>query len=227
MPFLDKAVKVSFLFDLESAGAVEEIAEFGIWGPLTTVPGAGAPTDTVLQDLAHTMHDSFVANFDKGLFNAITTLRTVSATMYNGLGKTVAQGVFVGPSWAGEGVGCLPWQDALCVGLYSYTPGSFIANAKSRRGRIYLPPLAAEHLSPANTGLIKQAVVDRALASVHDLLTLAPTGGALEAVWTPSVYSRKEGVMWPLTDLTCDTKVDTMRSRSKNMVAVRTTVSLS
>ncbi len=206
MPQPADLVKVVTVFDLVNDDtSVAEIAEFAMWGKFATTPTGEALWNSTLQELAQLAVNKWSADIDPTHYSHGAKLWQGDATAHS-----------------------LPWSSSLVISLYTYTPGSFIAHAGRRRGRVYPPPPNVTVLETTNQGTIH---ADTALAILNDFkgwlndfqgVTLTPD----ENVWVLGVLS-KVGNQWNhVTDLAIDTKIDTQRRREKSQQATRQSVAL-
>lgn len=222
-------VKLVMVFDLVNDDtSVAEVAEFGIWGSLPVKPTTSGDWDDALAALALLAVDKWSADIDTGFYSHGGKLKQARAIRAGADGKTLNEQVAApGTPWQGSATNhSLPWANSLCVSLYTYTPGSFIAHAGRRRGRVYPPPPNVSIISATNQGTVSPT---DALTYLNDFkgwlndvsgVVLDPT----TFQWVAGVLS-VTGNMWnPLTDLAIDTKVDTQRRREKSQQAVRQSV---
>lgn len=215
----------SFEMDLDTTPT--EIAQTGVWAsPGDGFPVSSADWNTYLSDLAAAAADAWQANMAAGNFAAELKLKYAKAIHYDAAGHTANEGQHgPGTGWAGTGGAALPWQCAQVVGLYSYTPGSFIPQARRRRGRCYLPGLSTTMMASDGLGLMDstKAVANRNnfKATLHAIATAMATPGR---GFIPMVYSRMDAHLYAVTDLTTDVKVDTQRRRANRLTAPRLSV---
>ncbi len=231
MPQPADLVKVVTVFDLVNDDtSVAEIAEFAMWGKFATTPAGEALWNSTLQELAQLAVDKWSADIDPTHYSHGAKLKQVRAIAADSAGHTTFEQVATpGTAWQGDATAhSLPWSSSLVISLYTYTPGSFIAHAGRRRGRVYPPPPNVTVLETTNQGTIH---ADTALAILNDFkgwlndfqgVTLTPD----ENVWVLGVLS-KVGNQWNhVTDLAIDTKIDTQRRREKSQQATRQSVAL-
>jgi hypothetical protein len=217
------------VFDLnDDSAAPQELAEFGIWGDYATHPATGALWDASLAITAQDAVDLWSSDIDPTHYSHGAKLKQARAIRADAAGHTVNEQVAVpGTAWTGDATShSLPWGDSLVVSLYTYTPGSFIAHAGRRRGRVYPPPPNISILETTNQGTVH---ADTALAILNDFagwlhaVEDAHAGTATEH-WISGVLSTV-GDMWnPLTDLAIDTKIDSQRRREKSQTTTRQSV---
>lgn len=219
-------------FTVELGTVPTEIAQLGVWAS----PGDGFPTtsadwDTYLADLAQAAADAWSSDMPDGNFTAELLLKNAKTIHYDASGNTANEGQ-ASPSsaWAGTGGASLPWQISQVVGLYSYTPGSFIPHARQRRGRVYLPALSTGMMAAsgdtAGTGLFDQtkAVANRdgLKATLHSVASTMSTPGR---GFIPMVYSRVAAHLYAVTDVVTDVKADIQRRRADKLVMPRLSTS--
>ena len=220
-------VKTTLVFNQTASSAVQETAEMGLWW----LPGGAGLTDATwnaaLLDLAQQVNDAWQSHVPADDFGSSLAIKEVIATRYDTSLHTEFEEVYVDSTpWAGSGGSSLPWQVACVVGLYSYTPGTFILNARRRRGRVYLPAFAASMPADGARGALGGSQADSILTwfnafigqvAAHEL------AGSTEGS-TPVVLSRMDQRGWAVTDLACDTVLDTQRRRTKSMTRSRHTL---
>lgn len=230
MPQPADLVKIVTVFDLlNDDTSVAEVAEFGMWGQLAGGDLGPAEWDPWLQDLAQLAVDKWSADISPGFYSHGAKLKQCRAIRADAAGHTVNEQVATpGTPWSGDAThNSLPWASTLVVSLYTYTPGSFIAHAGRRRGRVYPPPLNVSIITSTNQGTVSSA---DALSYLNDFkgwlsdVSGAPVGSSV-TTWILGVLS-VTGDMWNhVTDLAVDTKIDTQRRREKSQPAVRQSVS--
>ncbi len=229
MPQPADLVKLVMVFDLVNDDtSVAEVAEFAMWGKFSTTPSGSALWNSNLLELAQLAVDKWSADIDPTFYSHGAKLKQARAIAADAAGHTTFEQVATpGTAWQGNAAAhSLPWANSLCVSLYTYTPGSFIAHAGRRRGRVYPPPPNVSIISATNQGTVSPT---DALTFLNDFkgwladvsgVTLTPD----ENVWVVGVLS-KVGNEWNhVTDLAIDTKIDTQRRREKSQQAVRQSV---
>lgn len=222
-------VKLVTVFDLVNDDtSVAEVAEFAIWGQFSVAPTSSAEWDTALGLLATAAERAWSADIDPTFYSHGAKLKQCRAIRADAAGHTVNEQVAGAETpWQGNAAAhSLPWANSLVISLYTYTPGSFIAHAGRRRGRVYPPPLNVSIISATNQGTVSST---DALTYLNDWKGwLAACGALLDTpvgnAWVPGVLSRV-GNMWNhVTDLAVDTKIDTQRRRERSQQAVRQSV---
>jgi hypothetical protein len=223
-------VRLVTVFDLrDDTPAPVETAEFGIVGQFTAPPTTGAAWDTALLTLAQGAADLWSTGISPAFFSHGDSLKQCRAIRMSAAGATLNEQVAAPAApWVGDATQhSLPWSSSLVVSLYTYTPGSFIAHAGRRRGRVYPPPLNISVLNTVNQGTISPANALTMLNDFHDWLFAVaglPALATLGIEWQPGVLSLAAGNFNRLTDLAIDTKIDTQRRREKTQKATRQSV---
>jgi len=217
-------VKLDMVFTLGDDAGVEDSAEFGVWGQFNFTPASSADWDTALGELAQFSADTFSSVVPTTHFSSGAGLLHARAARCDAAGHTLNEAIKTpADPWTGSGSSnSLPWAVSLVVSLYTYTPGTFIAFAGRRRGRVYLPPLNAAILTDGKSGEISITLA-QTLRDNFKTWLLGVKAHALaesEQVWTPGVLSTT-GNMWnAVTDLRVDNKLDTQRRRERQQPAV-------
>ena len=224
-PIPDNLVKITEQFSL--AGNVE-IAEFSVYGAVTAAPGSDADWRTALSHLALAAHMGWEAVTTSG-FSPALELVASKASLYGTDHKLKdEQSHAAAPGdWSPGSGNSLPWSSSVVIGLYTYTPGTFIPHSARRRGRIYLPPLSIDAVRAGESGELAtglQTTYANAIKTWLHSISSAGLGGAW-GPWVPGVLSRVTGQFNALTDIVCDDKIDTQRSRTRQEPAVKVVVS--
>lgn len=215
-------VKVTFRFDLLATGGIHEQAEPSIW---FLADDLDLPTDwdAALLGAAQKANDSWQSFFPSSLFESSVSLQSVLATQYGTDLKTAHEQVYIDSTpWQGTASsGSLPWNNSLCISLYTYTPGTFIADARSRRGRFYLPPMSVDALADKSDGNLGAGQVSAYLDAMNSVVGAIATYDlpTTTHAMTPGVLSRKNTHLYTLTDWRGDTKMDSQRRRTKKVPA--------
>jgi hypothetical protein len=212
----------------DDAGEVE-LAEFGTWQQFDS---GNSPSDwnAGLQGLAQKAYEVWVARATTSWWSGFIHLDSVKTAHFNTAGHTLEEQTYAASSlWAGTASGAsLPWQVSLCVSLYGYQPGQFATNARSKRGRVYLPPMATALIANNANGELDSSHVSQAMALLRNMvidlggytMPTAPTGTSAAV----SVFSRKLQTTFPVTWIACDNKWDTQRRRVNRLDTVRQSV---
>lgn len=224
MAYPSQLVKVEWLFGLNNGTSDVEEAVPGVW--FEKGSALGTPDfDAFLVSLCDQAWEAWATNMPKTDWTPAVSLKTVRCAGYDAALKTTNVQIKAsgGTSWAGSSSGpCMPWQISQVVGLYTYTPGSFISQAATRRGRVYLPPPASSVLASANTGVMDDTKASAVMAAFKDCLHDTATTIAGTSLG-PGVVSRKREAFFGLTDLTTDVKLDTQRRRTHSEDVARLT----
>lgn len=201
-----------FKFELLELTSPADIAEFSLW--MAGVDGAEYG-DPQLHSAAIGACHAWQDNVNQNHFSSAVEFSTVTARNFLANGHTNHEQVFVADgSWVGNADGAsMPWETSLCVSLYTYPRGSFIPNARRRRGRFYLPPMSANQLDSTNTGFFHDSGVAPLLAEMDAFLTAAREDMVGVQVGDLVVYSRVAGESNPVTQLSLDAKFDSQRRR--------------
>lgn len=221
-------VYIALQFTYAGGAPTGELAQIGFWGSTgEEIPSGDAAWNDYLTDLAGAAAAQWGDSFDDTLFAADLRFGTVKAVHYNTDGSTANEQVAVhSPAWAGAGGNALPWTVSQVVGLYSYTPGTFIPQARRRRGRVYLPGLSIGMMASAGVGLYDVDKATTQMSSVNDYLTTLHAGTYGDSSgFVPCVFSRMASHLYPITDLTTDVKPDTQRRRLRQIDVTRLTES--
>ena len=226
-PLPANMMKIVWQFDLLISGAVSETAEFGVWW---IKDDFGTPPETLedLQAIAEAAYGSWTDNMPATWYPTSLRLTSAQASTLSTAGLTEQLAVYVPPSspWVGETSGSLPWQMSMAVGLYSYTPGTFIPNQRRRRGRVFLPPFALARIGSTPNGVMASGDVLDTVEAVRDLLAdvatfESPNSGTGQL---PCVCSREAVASYVLTDIVSDQVLDTQRRRTKSELRARQAV---
>lgn len=221
------AIHLVWTFDLAQGSEKQDIAEFGLW--FQYGPGGSAP-QTDLDFLAQNGADAWQANVSGVHYASNVSLRNVTARIFTADGKTLRLAEKA-PATAWNGTAsapALPWETSLCISLYGYNPGSFASNARQKRGRYYLPPMASEILEGGNSGFMQDALLEPILAEQNDFYGHLYAGafpGTLVVI--PVVYSRVAEDFTPVQYLVADAKIDSQRRRENRELARRAKVAIS
>lgn len=226
MPQPANLVKLTMQFDLWGAsGSPEDLAEFSVWGD--TDPAPPPSPDTWLDDLADFATSEWVTSFPKTRFSPAVHLNRAIAGIYGSDGKLdFERAVAVAPTdWVGAADDSLPWSNGMVISLYTYTRGNFVANGKSRRGRIYLPPFGTSILNAGPSGELSIGDITTIRDAFGDWLTAlaghsGPGGGSFHA----GVLSKTLNQFNELAQLSVDNKMDTQRRREKQQAATISSV---
>lgn len=223
-------VYLRWCFRLMSGGAAAEIAEFGLYSVREHTIGNTVDWDPDLNAIADKMAQRWITSFGVApqIFSNAVALDHVDAYQIGPDGKAAHKGsvAAVGANaWVGTGNRGLPWQTALAVSTSAYDPASFEPNPRGKRGRFYLPPMAADDLSEdgrLTTGMQESIRVATGtfLNSVQGANYPGYDGVGDEDYVNLVIYSkyanklaRVVGVATPLTHFRVGRVVDTQRRR--------------
>jgi len=222
MPQPDNCVKLTMQFDLvDGGGAVQDHAEFRIWSdPPHT---GGTVSDAWLLDAADFAATSWDSVVSPTHYSPAVVLSGAVMGQYNTAGLLTAEQKFVvGASpWQGTASQSLPWSISAVIGLYTYPRGSFVVQGKSKRGRIYLPPLGTNIMGNSVTALMSATTAQGLRDDIGTWLTgLVGHSGPGGYSFHPGVLSVTHNYFNELGQLSVDTKLDTQRRREKQQQAV-------
>lgn len=201
-----------FRFDLLELTSPADIAEFSLW--MAGVDGAEYG-DPQLHSAAIGACHAWQDNINQGRFSTAVEFASVTARNFLANGHTNHEQVFdADGGWVGSASGAsMPWETSLCQSLYCYPRGSFIPNARRRRGRFYMPPMAATVLDPTNTGFYSNSDLATLHTEVHDFLVAAEKDMVGVKIGDLVVYSRVDGSHNNVIQLSVDAKFDSQRRR--------------
>lgn len=217
MPQPDNCVKLTMQFDLVTAAdEVQDHAEFRLWSdPPNT---GGGVTNAWLSDLAEFACTSWDSVISPTHYSPATVLNGAIAGQYDTTGKLSLEQKYAVPSspWSGTASQSLPWSISAAISLYTYPRGEFVINGKSKRGRIYLPPLGDNIMGNTNTAEMSAATAQGLRDDIATWLT-GLVGHSGPGGWSfhPGVLSTTYNYFNELAYLSVDTKLDTQRRREK------------
>lgn len=221
-------VKIVWTFGYTNGTTDIEFAEPGLWLFCDGAPGSDPSLNAFCQALATQAWNAWATNMPETDHTAVVNLRQVKASHYltSGHVDAVGQVSSGSTSWAGSSSGsCLPWQTSLVISPYAYEPGSFTANARSRRGRFYCPVPAASVLDSGQQGIYDSTKLTAQLAAFKDMIgDLTATLHGVSPVC--QILSGKLGDAADVTWLAADTRLDVQRRRARSEVEPRHTLSL-
>lgn len=208
---------LTYKFDLNQVGSNQDIAEFYLW-----MDGDGAEFgDAELAHLAAGGLAAWINQMPENYFASNVVLNSCIATSYLANGHILAQqSNNETTGWHGTASGAaLPWETALACSLYTYPRGTFVPNGKRKRGRFYLPPMAADQLDASNSGFLADAAVASLLGHLHDFVLAAQESDAGVPVGHLSVFSRMDSELRHVTQISLDAKFDSQRRRQNRELA--------
>lgn len=206
------AYQLTWNFPLTRVATQEDIAEFSLW--FAGVGGAEYG-DEQLASAAQGGYNAWVNNMSAGHWCNNVLLDSVTATNYLTTGHILHQQNYVGDgSWVGEHPGpAMPWETALAVSLYTYPRGTFVTHGRRKRGRYYMPPMAAGVLDGSNSGYYSDSALAALLAECKAFLEDAGQDKLGATIGTLSVFSRVDSELRPVSQVTLDAKFDSQRRR--------------
>lgn len=207
-------VEFVFQWGLLEVGEPAGVAEFTIW---CSADEAQTDWDTSLAAWAHAAADAWTENISPVAYCDNVVWNQCYARHYGPDGKTANEQSSAGAhAWAGTASGpALPWETAMCVSEYTYTPGSFTPQGRRKRGRYFVPPMAASSLDPSNSGFFQNATIDAFLTEQATFYRNVGTDDFNIRQATPGVYSRADGVIRPTTYLATNAKFKSQRRRER------------
>jgi hypothetical protein len=222
-------VRTTVQFNMHQASAVLDVAEFDMWWQVGA-PTTPASWPTFLTELSNACAAAWIAEVNDSFFPNSLSLKGVVASRCDDVGHVVDEQVHVsGPTdYVGTGENSLPWQLANAVGLYSYQPGTFIANQRRKRGRIFLPPQAASELNDPDTGEMAPALATAIAEAINNYIVAvqsATYSGPPTVVPGPVVLSlgpyttAGSPAVYPVTWVRTDSVWDTQRRRRKELTS--------
>lgn len=209
---------VRYNFLLLRGSGQEDICDMGLW--MKGVGGAEYD-DTELASIAVGAYNAWGANVVSGVWATNVKLDSVTASNYLPNGHTLHEQVYVpGTKWVGTDTGAaLPWETSLCVSLYTYPRGAFEPQARQKRGRFYLPPMAAAMLDGSNSGFFRNDQFSGFLDTIVGFLGDAQQDQLGVAVGELAVFSRVAGASRKVIQVSADAKFDSQRRRQNREVA--------
>lgn len=211
------AVEITWTFDLNRDGTQEDIAEFSIW----CYDADYAPDQAGLLALAIGGGNAWTDNVATTPWTSNVALATITARNFQANGHTLMEARTAPTNpWAGSGgEPALPWETSLALSLYTYERGTFVTNGRRKRGRIYLPPMSSQTLESSNSGYFSNAALPGLLTRLVDFVGRVGQDGLGVKHTHPGIYSRVDGVVRDITQLSIDAKFDSQRRRQNREVA--------
>lgn len=211
-------------FELRRSGVLEEEANFSLHFGGTSYE----PTDDQLNSIAEGAYKAWDDNAGSGDYTNAVVLASTKSYRYNDAGYVIGIGSFSpDDKWIGTASGAsLPWETSLVLSLYSYERGTFVQNPRRKRGRIYLPPMAASRLDTSNSGYYQDSQVDTLLGQLGAFVEDAEKDALGVALAPPVVFSRVGQALYQITDLYLDAKFDSQRRRERSETAGKAHLSL-
>jgi hypothetical protein len=152
MPYADKLVRVSIHFTLGTP-SVDEEAQFGYFLSLDDADTPVTPVDWA--DSIQTIADDIRTKTDtwwtatRAQFPSAVKIDRVKAAHIDSNGHVLHQGeaaTALTTTRPGSATGSLPFQCSRVITMYGYDPGTFVADRRRKRGRVYLPPESFNNL---------------------------------------------------------------------------------
>lgn len=227
MPITQPAniVRCTWRYDLQVEDVPIDVSEHSVTFLAGAVPTDPAVLEAVLNDMATAALASQTAHFDTSYATSAVRANSCRVALESTAGLTLFEKIVAAADpidWQGDSNGAqMPWEDAVCVSVYGYEPGTFSPAGKYQRGRFYLPPLSSEQLATGKSGELDpghaQLIMDNWQAILTELQnhlysgfpTFAPVLG---------IVSRHTDSFTPASWLRIDTKVDTQRRRQNKIV---------
>lgn len=209
MPQPADLLRVSWQFSLGSA----EVAQCDVWCQANTPPVTDPDWLNLVSQVATAARDGWKTQVSPSHFGEEVELKRALCARYSSAGHILQElaSITAPGDWVGSDDTSMPWSTAICVNLYTYTPGTFIAQNRSRRGRIFLPPPGRDVLQDNASGEMDNAIPPVILSEIRQLFLAVQAAHV-----TVGVLSTTHNFWNHVTDVTTDTKLDTMRRRAKN-----------
>lgn len=224
LPIPSDVLSLRWVFALLENNSQVEIAEVGLSGQRVHHVGNNVSWQSDLDAFAREMRDSWRGHVDPSLFSTCVALTRTEAYHLGTDGKTIDKGTAPTDAthgWRGNVGGCLPWEVALCVTEYGYDPTAFNANARSQRGRIYLPGIPTTAMA-SGTPKIASDKMDSYMTSFAAFFNDMQGKKIGEVVLTQDsvnlgILSRTKGTFTKLHTISMDNKPDSQRRRQNKL----------
>lgn len=119
---------------------------FGFWAQRFHRAGNPTEWDQDVQEVAAGVRDAWVTHCaTKSLYSSAVNMKAAQVYHMGTNNRTLDLGEALfddDNTWNGTAAGGLPWEAAVVVTLWGYTPGAFAPNKARKRNRFYLPPMA-------------------------------------------------------------------------------------
>jgi hypothetical protein len=217
MPTPTNLVLFTWQFDLVRLAAAEDIAEFSIAASRDDIE----PDQGGLDKLAVGAVHAFLTSIPATRFAPNVRFTGVKARMFKADGHTLRESVALTDTpWVGLDPGnALPWETSLCCSIYAYPRGTFTDGAKRKRGRFYLPPMAASQLDASNSGYFANGNVTPMLTSLKSFVNKIGQDDLGVSVLDAGIWSRADGVVRSAVQISMDAKFDSQRRRQNREIA--------
>lgn len=208
----------------EQPETFSDIAVWGFYAQRRHYPGNTVDWPNDVQFIAEGVRDRWVENVtNKGDFSSAVVGDTVQCVHLNSsTGKTqdVGQATFrPDHTWNGTASGGLPWETSVGVTFWGYEQGTFTPHKERKRGRMYLPPMAAAVMDTYNGKLSSAAqdrIADAMEAFFNDVQGMelpGETTGASADYLNVGVLSRFDNAMYETLQVGVGNVVDSQRRR--------------
>jgi hypothetical protein len=131
----------------------------------------------------------------------------------------------VGNELAGSAGSTLPPEVALCISFWSFQPGTFQSHPGQRRGRMYLPYIAATRVDAQGMVANPQTVADGWATFFNDVQGAHAgsqvTPGNDWDYWQLHTVSRVAGESHQVEVISCDNHFDSQRRRQHQTTPVK------
>lgn len=222
-------VRVRLVFDLHQISTVADQAIMGFHLVRNHLPGNTTDWPANTQEIASKTWQKWTQRVTTtARWPTSVSLSRVDAYHLDTAGKTLDKGTQgqdgSHSAWTGtSGNPSMPWEVACAVSMYGYQPGTFTPDAKSKRGRYYLPPFAttimgnsaAEGLFDSSTIATVVAVEQAAFLNDVNLMTVG--GGAVPDTVALVVLSRTKGVATPVQTMRVGHRPDRQSRRGRKL----------
>lgn len=229
MAYPAEVMQATLEFSLSKGGAAQDIAEFSIWATADPWPTGDTDKQAFLEEMAQEVYEAWADAVTAGNWHTNLRLENVTTRIPNADGSTALRAAYSPVSkWAGSAAATqLPWQVATVISLYCYTPGGFVPQARSKRGRYYLPPPTTGWLNNLGEGTIADSMVSDLVDEQSTFLTVLSgdhtydSGGvSITTALTLVVVSRQHTYATPVSFIRVDNRFDTQRRRANRETVV-------
>jgi hypothetical protein len=241
VPIPEDIVRCRLVFDLTQGAQVADQAVMGFHMKRSHTPGNTTNWDADVQEIAEKIVDKWATNMtNSGQWSRC--VRLALGEVYHldaNTGRTAHKGMASGPlrgNWTGTSdAASLPFSVACAVSLYGYDPAGFAADAKTKRGRFYLPPFQINAMGDGtSSGLFTvghmtslQTAVQAFLNDVHNLEVGGGVAGSGNDNMRLGILSRTRGTFTEVTHIRIGRAPDSQRRRDNALDETYTTAALS